>query len=80
MCPSTIRGSQAGSSIFVMPFVEGESLRAKLDREGELPVRDAVRILREVVDALSYAHGKDIVHRDIKPVTNVMLAGKHAIS
>ncbi len=71
-------GESVGFLYYVMPFVEGESLRAKLDREGELPVRDAVRILREVVDALSYAHDKGVMHRDIKP-DNVMLAGKHAM-
>ena len=71
-------GETEGILYYVMPFVEGESLRAKLDRDGELPVRDAVRILREVVDALSYAHGKGIMHRDIKP-DNVMLSGKHAM-
>ena len=71
-------GESDGFLYFVMPFIDGESLRAKLDREGQLPVRDAVRILREVVDALSYAHGKGVLHRDIKP-ENVMLSGKHAI-
>ena len=63
---------------YVMPYVNGESLRDKLHREGELPVAEAVRILREVVDALDHAHGEGIVHRDIKP-DNVMLSGRHAL-
>ena len=50
-----------------MPFVEGESLRQSLDRERMLPVADAIRIAREVADALEYAHGQGIVHRDVKP-------------
>jgi TolB-like protein len=63
---------------YVMPYIEGESLRAKLAREGELPVSETVRILREVVDALSYAHQHEVVHRDIKP-DNVMITGNHAV-
>jgi serine/threonine-protein kinase len=63
---------------FTMPFIDGESLRARLTREGELPVAECLRILREVVDALSYAHEHGIVHRDIKP-DNVLLANRHAL-
>ena len=63
---------------YTMPFIEGESLRAKLARERELPVSDVVRILRDVSDALSYAHDHRVVHRDIKP-DNVMLSGRHAL-
>src|SRR5205823_9893557 len=51
---------------FVMPYVEGPSLRQRLERDGELPVHEAVRILVEIVDALSYAHAHGVVHRDIK--------------
>jgi TolB-like protein len=71
-------GEMGGFLFYVMPFVEGESLRERLTREGRLPVRDAVRILREVTDALAYAHEHGIVHRDIKP-DNVMLSGRHAL-
>jgi serine/threonine-protein kinase len=63
---------------YTMPLVEGESLRAKIAREGELPVSEAVRILRDVADALSYAHSHGVVHRDIKP-DNVLLSGHHAV-
>ena len=60
-----------------MPYIEGESLRARLAREGELPVGEAVRLLRDVVDALACAHQQGVVHRDIKP-DNVLLSGHHA--
>ena len=63
---------------YVMPFIEGESLRAKLAREGELPIEETVRILREVMDALAHAHRNKVVHRDIKP-DNVLLSGSHAL-
>ncbi len=71
-------GEAAGFFFYVMPYVEGESLRERLARDGELPVPDAVRILREVADALSDAHAHGVVHRDIKP-DNVMLSGRHAL-
>jgi serine/threonine-protein kinase len=61
-----------------MPFVEGESLRQKLERDGPLPVHEAIKYLREVTDALAYAHERGIVHRDIKP-DNVMLSRRHAL-
>ena len=62
---------------YVMPFVEGESLRDRLRREKQLPTEEALQIAREVADALSYAHSRDVVHRDIKP-ENILLAGGHA--
>ena len=76
--PLLTAGSAGDLLYYVMPFIEGESLRAKLAREGELPVAEAVRILREVTDALAYAHDRGIVHRDIKP-DNVMLSSGHAL-
>ncbi|HZH40517.1 MAG TPA: protein kinase [Gemmatimonadales bacterium] len=63
---------------YTMPLVEGESLRAKLSREGELPIGEAVRILRDVADALGYAHSMGVVHRDIKP-DNVLISHRHAV-
>ncbi|HEU5154970.1 MAG TPA: protein kinase, partial [Gemmatimonadales bacterium] len=71
-------GEAGGFYYYVMPFVEGESLRERLARHGELPVHEAVKILIEVVDALIYAHSRGVVHRDIKP-DNVMLSGRHAL-
>lgn len=70
-------GEAAGIPYFVMPFVEGESLRAVLKREGRLPLPHAVAILRDVARALAFAHAKGIVHRDIKP-DNILLAGGSA--
>jgi len=71
-------GQADGFLYYVMPYVEGTSLRQKLIREGELPIPDAVRILRDVADAMAYAHQHGVVHRDIKP-ENVMLSGRHAL-
>jgi len=71
-------GDADGFLYYVMPYIEGESLRDKLAYEGELPITDAVRILRDVVDALAEAHDKGVVHRDIKP-DNVLLARQHAL-
>jgi tRNA A-37 threonylcarbamoyl transferase component Bud32/tetratricopeptide (TPR) repeat protein/TolB-like protein len=71
-------GEADGFLYYVMPYIEGESLRERLAREGELPVAEAVKILSEVVDALAAAHALGVVHRDIKP-DNVMLSGRHAV-
>jgi serine/threonine-protein kinase len=65
-------GEAAGNVFYVMPYVEGESLRDRLNREKQLPVDDAVRIAREVASALDYAHRHGVVHRDIKP-ENILL-------
>ncbi len=74
-----LAAGQAGEILYyTMPFVEGESLRTRLSREGELPVPEAVRLLREVTDALAYAHRQGIVHRDIKP-DNILLSHHHAV-
>ncbi len=66
-----------GLCYYVMPYIEGESLRARLEREQRLPLEEAVRIGLEVGDALSYAHAHGIIHRDIKP-ENILLSGDHA--
>jgi len=71
-------GTAGGFTYYVVPYVEGESLRDRLDREGQLPIDDALRIAREAADALGYAHGLGIVHRDIKP-ENILLEAGHAV-
>ncbi|HEX3236514.1 MAG TPA: serine/threonine-protein kinase, partial [Gemmatimonadales bacterium] len=74
-----LAAGEAGDLLFYsMPLIEGESLRARLAREGELPVSEAVRVLRDVADALSYAHRHGVIHRDIKP-DNVLLSDDHAL-
>ena len=76
--PLLASGEVAGMPYFTMPFIEGESLRARLARDRELPVSEAVRVLRQVAAALSYAHKHGVVHRDIKP-DNVMLSDEFAL-
>ncbi|MFN2315815.1 MAG: protein kinase [Gemmatimonadales bacterium] len=63
---------------FVMPLIDGESLRARLEREGPLPIEEAIRLIREVADALEYAHSAGVLHRDLKP-ENIMLSRGHAL-
>jgi eukaryotic-like serine/threonine-protein kinase len=71
-------GSIGSTPYYVMPFVEGESLRARLDREQRIPLDEAIALTREMADALDYAHAAGIIHRDIKP-ENVLLLSGHAI-
>lgn len=76
---SLIDSGRAGNLLYyVMPFVDGESLRDRLDRERVLPLEDAVRLATEVADALAFAHAQGVVHRDIKPA-NILLQGGHAL-
>jgi len=71
-------GEAAGFLYYVMPFVQGESLRDRLHREPQLPIDEAVKIAREVATALSHAHSQDVVHRDIKP-ENILVSGGEAV-
>ncbi len=71
-------GSAEGLLFYVMPFVEGESLRERLSREKQLSISDALRIAKEAADALEYAHKRGVVHRDIKP-ENILLQNGHAL-
>ncbi len=71
-------GTVDGTVFYVMPFVEGESLRDRIAREKQLPIEDALRIAHEVADALEYAHRHGVIHRDIKP-ENILLHGGHAL-
>ncbi|HEX9755219.1 MAG TPA: serine/threonine-protein kinase, partial [Gemmatimonadales bacterium] len=76
--PLLTAGAEGDLLYYIMPYIEGESLRSKLAREGELPVGETIRILKEVLDALQYAHSHRVVHRDIKP-DNVLITGRHAV-
>ena len=71
-------GEADGFLYYVMPYVEGESLRQRLDREGKLPAEEVVRLTDDIAAALSHAHEHGIVHRDVKP-ENVMLTGSRAV-
>src|SRR5262245_23707975 len=71
-------GSVEGTVFYVMPYVEGESLRARLKRETHLPVDDAVRITRQIASGLGYAHRHGVIHRDIKP-DNVLFQDGQAV-
>ena len=71
-------GEAADSLFYVMPFIEGESLRDRLDREKMLPIDQALKLTQEVAGALDYAHRKGVIHRDIKP-ENILIQEGHAI-
>ncbi|HEX6943654.1 MAG TPA: protein kinase [Gemmatimonadaceae bacterium] len=73
-------GTADGFLFYVMPFIEGETLRDKLNRETQLGVEEAVRIAREVADALDYAHGKGVIHRDIKPENILIQNGRPMVA
>ncbi|HEY6807498.1 MAG TPA: serine/threonine-protein kinase [Gemmatimonadales bacterium] len=76
--PLLTAGTAGDLLYYTMPLVDGESLRARVARDGPLPIADASRILKDVADALAYAHARGLVHRDIKP-DNVLISGKHAL-
>jgi serine/threonine-protein kinase len=63
---------------FTMPYIAGESLRARLEKSGPLPVRETLAVLRDVMEALAYAHSRGVIHRDIKPA-NILADGQHAL-
>jgi tetratricopeptide (TPR) repeat protein/tRNA A-37 threonylcarbamoyl transferase component Bud32 len=71
-------GEAAGLLYYVMPFVEGESLRARLDREARIPLAESLRIARQVATALAFAHERRVIHRDVKP-ENILLTGGTAM-
>ena len=73
-------GEADGFLFYVMPFIEGETLRAKLDRETQLGVEEAVRITVQVADALDYAHRRGVIHRDIKPENILMHDGRPMVA
>jgi tRNA A-37 threonylcarbamoyl transferase component Bud32 len=76
--PLLSAGEAEGLPYFIMPYVTGESLRARVAREGEFPVAETIRILRDIVSALAYAHTRGVIHRDVKP-DNVLLSGGVAV-
>jgi serine/threonine-protein kinase len=76
--PLLSAGAKGSLLYYTMPFINGDNLRTRLTRTRELPVQEATKILREVADALSYAHSQGVVHRDIKP-ENILISGNHAL-
>jgi eukaryotic-like serine/threonine-protein kinase len=75
--PVHTAGDANGLLYYTMPFVEGETLRARLQRDGKMPVAETLALVIELADALAYAHSRGVIHRDIKP-ENVLLSGSHA--
>jgi serine/threonine protein kinase/tetratricopeptide (TPR) repeat protein len=73
-------GEAGGALFYVMPFVEGESLRDRIAAEGQLPIAEAVELARQVADALSYAHKRGVIHRDIKPENILLEDGKAVVA
>ena len=76
--PVLLVGEADGMLYYTMPYIEGESLRERLERERTLPVTDVIHIMRDVADALGHAHALGVVHRDIKP-DNILLVRHHAL-
>ncbi|MGE5098930.1 MAG: serine/threonine-protein kinase, partial [Deltaproteobacteria bacterium] len=72
-------GEAAGALFFVMPYVDGESLRARLTRDGPLPVAEALEIGRQIADALQTAHDEGVIHRDVKPENILIARSGHAL-
>src|SRR5262249_24944819 len=73
-------GDAGGTLYYVMPFVDGESLRVRLLRDGPLPVPDAIPVAREVAEALAYTRRQDVLHRDIKPGNILLTAGQAIVA
>lgn len=78
LVPVLNAGAAGDVVYYVMPYIEGESLAARIARDGALPLDDVIRILHDLLDALAYAHERGVVHRDIKP-DNILLSGRHAL-
>jgi hypothetical protein len=76
--PVLAAGARDGLLYYIMPFVAGESLRHRMDREGKFDPMDALRLVAEIADALAFAHAQGIIHRDIKP-ENILLEDRHAV-
>src|SRR5437016_4470349 len=73
-------GEADGLLFYVMPYVDGESLRARLDREKQLPVDEAIRLATAVASALEYAHERQVIHRDLKPENILLHAGQPVVA
>jgi serine/threonine-protein kinase len=80
LVPLLSAGDAAGVLFYTMPFVEGESLRERLGRDGSVPVPESIRLLKEVARGLGYAHERGVVHRDIKPENILLTGGSAAIT